>query len=80
MNPTIKSEPTIPPESKAFIDSPGPDEAGAAFFDYMLECVEGWTAEHNISWYATFGAISLLETYMKDLMLGRVGGPGEEPE
>jgi hypothetical protein len=69
-----------PPDHKSLIDSPGPDEAGAAFFEYMLECIEDWTAEHRISWYATFGAISLLETYMKDLMLGRIQGPHDESD
>jgi hypothetical protein len=45
------------------------DTAGAAFFDYLIDAVEQYTTENNLPWFSALGAISLLDTHLKNLMM-----------
>lgn len=45
------------------------DAAGAAFYDFMLEQIEQYTTENKIPWWSAIGVMSVLQSYMKDVML-----------
>lgn len=62
----------VPSTQASFDDSPTTDPAGAAFFEFLVECVEDWTSTNRIPWYTALGVVSLFDNYMKDLMLGRL--------